>query len=152
GDHLLVGVEADEAALRRDGDLAADLLVLLEPAEALLQTVVEGVGQGEQLDVLVGLEGLGGGAVAAATAAGQADFQQVASGGDSVRGDGEGAAQEGGGFQEVAAGRGGGSGHESRSPKRVGVRLISSSWPRRNPCLCATRRAAASSPPQSARA
>ena len=74
GDHLLVGVEADEAVLGADIDLAGDGLVLLEQGQARFQAIGEGVGHGHELDVLVGLQGLSGRAGAAAAAADQADL------------------------------------------------------------------------------
>src|SRR5262249_18013493 len=107
----LVGVEAEEAALRRDGDLVGEALFLPEPGQALLEAVLEGVGHRVELDVLVGLQRLRRSAGAAAAAADQADLQQVAAGGVGGAGYREGAAEHGGGFQEVAAG--GGVVHES---------------------------------------
>ena len=84
-EQLLVGVEADEPMVGLDVDLAGDLLVVLEDRQALLEPVLEGVGHGDELDVRVGGERLGGGAGAAAAAADQADAQHVAAGRVHVR-------------------------------------------------------------------
>src|SRR5262249_52493351 len=74
-DDLLVGVEADETFLRLDVDLAGDFLLAAQGGEALLDAVGEGVAHGDELDVLVGVERLGGGAGAPAAAADQGDLE-----------------------------------------------------------------------------
>ena len=51
---LLAGVEPHEPVLGADVDLAADLRVLLEDRQALLEPVLEGVGHRDELDVRVG--------------------------------------------------------------------------------------------------
>jgi hypothetical protein len=68
-----------------------------------LQAVLEGVAQGNELDVFVGPERLGGGPGAAAAAADQADAQQVAAGGVHVRGGRQRPGDGGGGLQEITA-------------------------------------------------
>src|SRR5262249_34881908 len=80
-DHLLVSIEADELAVVLDVDLAGDLLLTTKCAETLLDAIGKGVAHGDELDVLVGVERLGGGTGAAAAAANEADFQHVAAGG-----------------------------------------------------------------------
>ena len=114
GDHLLVGVEADEAAVGRDVDLgrrsSASFWSVLE---AVLEPVLEGVAHRDELDVRVGVQGLRGRAGAAAAAADEADAQGVAAGGvDQRRGTQRDGAGRGGG-QELAA-QGAGKGNASR--------------------------------------
>jgi hypothetical protein len=103
GDHLLVGVEADEAAVL-DVDPGGHVRVFREEGQAVLKAILKGVGHRDQLDVLVGLERLAGGPGAAAAAADQADAEQVAAGGVDVR-DGRQGAGNGGGLEEGTAGR-----------------------------------------------
>ena len=102
---MLVGVEADELVLFLDVDLAGDVILFLEGQQAAFQAVGEGVAHGDELDVLVRLEGLRGGAGAAAAAADQADLEDIAAGG------------VGGGNQ--CGGRQGCRGFEKIAPRRV---------------------------------
>ncbi len=83
-DDLLVGVEADEAAVVGDVELLLDDVVVLESFAAALEAVLEDVAEGVELDVVGGAGGLAdvlGGAGAAAAAADQADLDRVAAGG-----------------------------------------------------------------------
>ncbi len=77
-DDLLIGVEADEAAIVGDIDL---ILVVAHALTAVPQVVLEHVAQGIQLDVVAGAgrrADVVGGAAAPAAAADQADLDHIA--------------------------------------------------------------------------
>src|SRR5262245_46820637 len=73
-DHVLVGVEAQEAAVSRDLDALG--LLLAEEFEALIQAVRKDVAHRRHRGVLVGPQGLDGGAGAPPAAANQADRER----------------------------------------------------------------------------
>ena len=73
-----IGVEADEFLIVRHSDLVGKVWPQL--VQALVDLIGERIGQGRQLDVRIGPQGIGGGAGASPAAADQADFQRVASG------------------------------------------------------------------------
>ena len=105
-DQLLVGVEADEPVLgRRRRPSTPTFSSCLQVARLLLEPVLEGVGHGDELDVRVGGERLGGRAGAAAAAADQADPQHVAAGRVDGRAAPASVAGDGRGLEELAAGR-----------------------------------------------
>ncbi len=79
-DHLLVGVEAHEAPLRRDVDAGAKLVVLLQVLEAGFQAVGKQIAHGDQLHRARGAQGVAAGAAAAIAAAHQAQTNRVAPG------------------------------------------------------------------------
>src|SRR5262249_24029631 len=85
GDDLPIGVEADEAAPRRQVDLGRDRLVVREGIQALPEAGPRRVSPPDELDARVAPEGLRGGAGARAAAADQADPQDVAAAGMGVR-------------------------------------------------------------------
>ena len=103
GDELLAGVEAHEPPRFGDVDLGPDLGIPLEEREALGEAVLEGVGQGHELDVGVGRQGLRGGAGPPAPAADQADAEGLAAGRVDRRQGGQGP-DGGGGPDDFAAG------------------------------------------------
>ena len=84
-EQLPVSVESDEAMIGLDGDFGRDLLGLLQDLQTVLQPVFEGVGHGDELDVRIGGERLGGRTGAAVAAADQADPEHVAAGRVNVR-------------------------------------------------------------------
>ena len=79
-DHLLVGVEADEAMGVVDRP-AAPGYFFLSSSQAALELLGEDVGHGHQPDVLAGVHGIGGRAAATPAAADQPDLDHVAAGG-----------------------------------------------------------------------
>ena len=85
-DHVLVGVESGEARLGFYCDLVGDFLFGAEVGEARLQPILEGIGHGDELDVLVGGEGLDGGSGAAIAAADEPDANDVVTRGMERRG------------------------------------------------------------------
>ena len=68
GDRLLVGVKTREHAIRGNVDLFGDVGLLPQVRQAVAGIVGEGVGHGDQFDVLVGGQTVPGGAGAAAAA------------------------------------------------------------------------------------
>ena len=80
--------------------ISASLLSWLRLA---VDAVVEGVAHGDEPDVRVGAQGLGGGAGAAAAAADEADPQHVVAAGMDRLGQGQGRGRGGGGLQEAAS-------------------------------------------------
>ena len=106
--HLLVGVEADEAVVRLARRPCSAISSSPGAAcQAVVEPVVEDVAHGDELDVLVGVQGLLGRPGAAAAAADQADLERVAAGGVNVRGRRTGGgAGDGPVAEEVAAGGG----------------------------------------------
>src|SRR6516162_10057298 len=81
GNHLLVGIKADERALSRDIDAVGDFLILLEGRQAALQPILEGFAHGDELYALVGFERVAGSPGAAPSAADQAYAKHIAAGG-----------------------------------------------------------------------
>ena len=88
GTHLLIGIQADEAALIRNVHLLwrlPFLELLREVGLGVIEVVLEGIGHGDELDFLAGEEALLGGAsassAAGAAAADQADANGVAGAG-----------------------------------------------------------------------
>ena len=101
GEHLLVGVEADEAAFGRDIDLArltAELFA--KAAQARLDLVGEGIADRDELGPFIGGQGLRRRAAAAAAAADQADLDRVVHRGMSRSGDAERAGQRAAGGED----------------------------------------------------
>src|ERR1035441_5786817 len=74
-DDLLVGVQPNKALLGRDFDLIR--VILLQALQTPLELILERVAYGREDDVLVGGEGLAGGAGATAPATDQADAQSI---------------------------------------------------------------------------
>src|ERR1019366_6236299 len=74
-DDLLVGVQPNKASLGRDFDLIR--VILLQALQTPLELILERIAHCREDDVLVGGEGLAGGAGAAPPATDQADTQGV---------------------------------------------------------------------------
>ena len=107
-DDLLVGVESDELVVGRNLDAVGDILLCLQPVQALLQLVGKRVGDRREDDALVGMERLRGGSGTASTASDQTDLDlwQIRSGGfggqDEGRRQGDGGDGGSGALQEIA--------------------------------------------------
>ena len=77
-DDVLVGVEAGVLAVLGDIDARADGCQILEGREVIIDPVLEGVGNGDELGAGVGLQGFLSRAAAASAAADQADLDRAA--------------------------------------------------------------------------
>ena len=74
-DDFLVSIEAGEAALFRDVDLAAEVGLTVQRVQAVLEHVREGIAHRDQLDVGVGAQSVRSRAGATTATADQADSQ-----------------------------------------------------------------------------
>ena len=114
-DHLLVGVEADEAAVVGDVELVLAVLGVPNRVAAVPEAILEHVGQGVDLDVVGGARRLAdvlGRARAAAAAADQADLDRVAARGVGVGQEAKAGRRRGRCLEKITtAGGAGGFGH-----------------------------------------
>ena len=74
-EELLIGVQADETAVRRDFHPIGQLTIGLQGTKALLERLGKGVGHGDKLAVRIGNQGVGSSSGASTSAADQADLQ-----------------------------------------------------------------------------
>ncbi len=111
-DHLLVGVEADEAVVVGDGDPLAKLHA--QVVQARLHPIGKRIAQGREFEVRVGPQRVGGGATPASTAADETHLQHIAAGGVRAATDRQSSGQR------SAHGRGGGGLEESASRRLAG--------------------------------
>ena len=110
GDHLLVSLEAGEHRLRSDGNFWGKLRIVLEAVQALLHPVEEGIAHGDELDILIRVEGLPDRPGPTAAAADEANAKDIAAGGIDLRRHQSGrdgrASDRSGGLEKITARRG----------------------------------------------
>ncbi len=96
-DEFVAGVQPHEAVVRRNVHFVAHLL--LDGLQTALQTIREGIGHRHKFAVLVGTQGIHGGAGAAPAATDQADLEQIVARGVGAAANRQAAGQHAGGGQ-----------------------------------------------------